>query len=126
MGFLAFRPVYGGFTIALLLVGVWIAVRIDDPLIRPYVGDSLAVMLIHTGLRAVTRLSVPVSIAMALAIAFAIEIGQWFRFVDAIGLGKYRVARIVLGTGFDPREFLAYPAGALLMPVAETACRRAP
>ena len=38
-----------------------------------------------------------------------------------VGLGGLAVARAVLGTGFDPRDFLAYAAGAVVALVVEAA-----
>ncbi len=101
-------------TIALLIVEVGIALFVRDRIIRPYVGDTLAVLLVYTALRAVTRLSVPAAALAAFAVAVAIEFGQYVRILDQLGLGDNRLARTVLGSGFDTHDFLAYGAGALI------------
>ena len=44
--------------------------------------------------------------AGALALAYLVELGQWFGLVDALGLGGSRVARVVLGATFDPLDLL--------------------
>ncbi|KQN03875.1 DUF2809 domain-containing protein [Sphingomonas sp. Leaf25] len=101
-------------TIVLLIVEIGIALFVRDRIVRPYVGDTLAVILVYTGLRAVTRLSVPAAALTAFAIAVLIEFGQYFHVLDHIGLGENRLARTVLGSGFDLHDFIAYAAGALI------------
>ncbi|MES2444564.1 MAG: DUF2809 domain-containing protein [Pseudomonadota bacterium] len=111
---------------AVFLVEVAIAVFAHDAIVRPYAGDALAVVLVYLGLRAVTRLGVNPAAALALAIAFAVEAGQYFGIVDRLGLRGVPWAALVLGIGFDPRDFLAYTAGALLVLAAEAWRTRTP
>ncbi len=49
---------YAALTALLLAIEVVIALFVHDAIVRPYVGDALAVILVYTGLRAVTRLPV--------------------------------------------------------------------
>ena len=124
-----FRPGYAAGALLVFLTEVAIALWLRDPLMRPYFGDSLAVVLLYLALRAATRVSVSRATIVALAIAFAVELSQWFRLVDALGLSGDPVASAMLGTGFDPRDFLAYGLGAAMVLVAEaglTASRRSP
>jgi hypothetical protein len=117
----------GGYALAaaaIFLVEVAIALFAHDSLIRPYVGDSLAVVLVYLGLRAVTRLGVTGGVAAALAIAFAVEMSQYFHLVDRLGLGSVPLAAAVLGTGFDSKDFVAYAAGAVLVLAGEAWCRQ--
>jgi hypothetical protein len=108
------RSTYALAAIAVFAVEVAIAFFAHDRFVRPYVGDSLAVVLVYLALRASRPMRMEAAIAMALAIAFAIEVGQLFGLVGALGLGASRVARIILGGGFDPMDFIAYIAGAPL------------
>lgn len=98
---------------AVLLVELFIALYVHDRLIRPYVGDSLAVVLVYLAVRAVTPLRVGTAAGLAFGIAALIEFGQYVGLVNLLGLGGSVIARTVLGTGFDPADFLAYAAGAL-------------
>jgi hypothetical protein len=107
------RPTYALAALAVFAVEVGIALFVHDKLVRPHLGDSLAVVLVYLALRAVTPLRVGAAAIAAFAIACAIEVGQFFDLVDLLGLGACHVARVVLGTGFDPADFLAYAAGAL-------------
>lgn len=113
----------------ILLIEIAIARWMHDDLIRPYVGDSLAVVLVYAVLRAATRLGRVGAVASALLLACLIECGQWFGLVDLLGLGRHRLARIVIGTGFDPRDFIAYAIGAaavLLFSSTTGRCRKRP
>lgn len=115
------------YAIAALLVfaiEVIIAAFVHDAVVRPYLGDSLAVVLVYFAIRAATPLGMRASAAAALAVACAIEIGQWFHLADLLDLGHVRIARIVLGTGFDPADFLAYAGGAALVVAVESARRQ--
>jgi hypothetical protein len=117
---ITFRPTYAGAALLVFLTEVAIAVFVRDAFVRPRLGDTLAVVLVYCAIRAATPLGARCAAAAALAFACAIEIGQYFHFVDLIGLGRWRVARIVLGTGFDPADFLAYAAGAAAVLAVET------
>jgi hypothetical protein len=103
--------------IALLIfiVEVLIALFVNDRFIRPYVGDVLVVVLIYCFAKAFLNLpAVQVALGV-LAFSFAIEIMQYFKLVELLGLGGNELARIVIGTSFAWEDFLAYTAGILLV-----------
>jgi len=115
------RPSYALATIAVLGIEIAIARFVHDDLVRPYLGDSLAVAGVYLALRAVTPLRVVTAVAIAFAFACAIEVGQFFHLVDLLGLGTNRVARIVLGTTFALTDFVAYAGGAACVLAIERA-----
>lgn len=110
---------YAALTLALLLTEIAIALFVRDAIVRPYVGDALSVVLVYAGLRTITRLGVVPATLLALLIAFVIEFGQYFRLLDHIGLSGNRWARIILGSGFDRQDFIAYTAGAAIVLLVE-------
>lgn len=112
---------YGIAAAILLAAEVVIATCVHDDFVRPHVGDTLAVLLVYCALRAVTPLTISVSIIAALLLASAIEFGQLFGMLPILGLENSVVARTVLGTGFDPRDFVAYTVGGGMAAVAEYA-----
>ncbi len=118
------RIVYALAAFALFAVEVCIALYAHDAIIRPYVGDVLAIAFVYCLLRATTPLRMRGAIAVTLAIATVIEIAQALDLLGAVGLGGNRIARIVLGGAFDPMDFAAYGAGALLVAIVETTARR--
>ena len=111
-------------TIAVLGIEIAIARFVHDDLVRPYIGDSLAVVAVYLALRAVTRLRMVSSVTIAFTFACGIEVGQFFHLVDVLGLGANRVARIVLGTTFGLMDFVAYASGAACVLAIETARAR--
>lgn len=113
------RAAYAFAAFAIFAIEVIIALFVRDAFIRPYLGDVLAVALVYTALRAVTPLGLWPTIALTLAIAFAVELAQLFNLLDATGLRGNPVARVVLGGSFDLADLAAYAAGALLVVAVE-------
>jgi hypothetical protein len=116
---MTFRPFYALATALAFCVELYIGLYVHDQLIRPYVGDSLAVILVYLGLRTVTRLDIRMALVAAVAIAFVLEFGQYFHLIDRLGLRHNRIARLVLGTTFDVGDLGCYVAGAVVMGVIE-------
>ncbi len=116
---MTFRPFYALATILVFFIELYIGLYVHDQLIRPYIGDSLAVILVYLGLRTVTRLDIRMALVAAVAIAFVLEFGQYFHLIDRLGLRHNRIARLVLGTTFDVGDLGCYVAGAVVMGVIE-------
>ncbi|HVZ30512.1 MAG TPA: DUF2809 domain-containing protein [Asticcacaulis sp.] len=114
------RIIYGLAAIAVFAVEVLIALFVHDQIIRPYVGDILAVVLVYLGLRVVTPWNATAALLAALLIAVLIEFGQYFHLLDLLGLSRNRIARVVLGGAFDLKDFVCYAVGGALVLAAET------
>lgn len=114
-----FHPGYALLALALFLIEVAIALFVRDRFVRPYLGDTLAVILVYATLRAGFRIDVLRAVAIALSIAVAIELAQLIRLLDMLGLEHNRITRVVLGYGFELKDLAAYAAGALLVVAAE-------
>ncbi len=99
-------------------VEVIIALFVHDAVIRPYIGDALAVVLVYLTLR-IIPLPVRTAISVAFAIACAIEFGQYFHLIDRLGLRSQMWARFLLGGSFDLRDFVAYGLGAATVALIE-------
>ena len=117
------RP-YALAALTLFIIEVLIAVFVRDGIIRPYLGDVLAVALVYVVSRAVTPLRLVPALAVTLTIAFAIEFAQLLGLLGALGLRDNQVARIVLGGVFDPMDLASYAAGVVLIVVVEWGLRR--
>ncbi len=115
---------YAVAAIILFAIEVLIALYVRDELIRPYVGDMLAVALVYATLRAVTPMRLFSALVVTLGIAFGIEFSQLFGVFTALGLGDNQIARMVLGGVFDPMDLAAYVAGTALIVVVEMVLRR--
>lgn len=121
-----FHRGYALLALALFLIEVLIALFIRDRFIRPYLGDTIAVILVYAGLRAILPIGTIAAAATAFLIAVAIEFGQYFHILDLLGLAGNTLARIVLGTGFSGEDFVAYAAGALIVLAVERLLRPNP
>jgi hypothetical protein len=109
------------FFIALLvfIIEVLIALFIHDNFIRPYIGDVLVVILIYCFLKAFIKLPILTAAIFVLIFAFAIEILQYFNYVEKLGLGGSELARTVLGTAFSWTDLIAYTAGIIIVLLVE-------
>jgi hypothetical protein len=52
--------------------------------------------------------------------AFFVELLQYFRVIDILGLEHNKVARVVIGSVFDPLDLLAYLVGAVLVYIVDS------
>ncbi len=116
---MTFRLPYAIAAVTVFVIEIGIALFVHDALIRPYIGDSLAVILLYLCLRAITPLQVVPAVLMALVIAFIIEFGQMFHLIDILGLSGNRIAGFILGGYFDIKDLAAYVAGAVVALIVE-------
>jgi Protein of unknown function (DUF2809) len=112
------------FTILLFTVEVLIALFVHDRFIRPYVGDYLVVFLIYCAVRTFLKAE-PLKVAIAvLLFAYLVETLQYFNIVDRLGLTDNRLAKTVIGYGFEWLDMLAYTLGVGTILLLETIFRR--
>lgn len=100
-------------SLVLLLVEVAIALWLHDPWIRPYGGDTLAVVVLYTLVQSVRALPPLRVTACVLLFAFVVELLQACAIVERLGLGHSQLARTIIGTQFAWGDLLAYCLGAL-------------
>lgn len=106
-------------TIVFFVTEVLIALYVKDDFVRPYVGDYLVVMLNYCAVRTFIKAN-PVKVAIAvLLFAYMIEVLQYFRIVDRLGLSGNPVAKTVIGYGFEWWDMLAYTLGVLTILLVE-------
>ena len=115
------------YAVLLFIIEVLIARFVSSGFIRGFVGDVLVVILlfcmartlvpvVNTKGESINRFWHAPWLALAvLLFAFAIEFGQYWGLVDKLGLGGNRLARIVIGSHFDPLDLLAYFVGYLIL-----------
>lgn len=99
----------------LFLVEVCIAVFVDDNFVRPYVGDVLVVILIYAMVRAFFKVPILRTAVGVLAFSFVVEILQYFKIVELLGLGSSELARTIIGTTFVWEDFIAYSVGIVIL-----------
>ena len=105
--------------LGIFLIEVLIARFAHDTVVRPLLGDVLVIALIYCVVRGVLALPVRGTVLGVFLFACAIELGQAVQLVTRLGLEHNQLARIVVGTSYDPRDFAAYALGALLVLAGE-------
>ena len=101
-----------------------IAVFAKDNFIRDHLGDVLIVVLIYCFIKSFVSSEIKLLWLYIFAFAALVEVGQYFHLVDLLGLGEYKLARIVFGTTFDMGDIVCYFAGCLGIYLFEIAKRR--
>jgi hypothetical protein len=116
---LTFNLKFFFFALALFIIEVLIALFVHDSIIRPYGGDYLVVILIYCAVRTFINGS-PLKIGIAvLLFAYTLEVLQYFDIVRRLGLADNKLARTVIGYGFDWLDLLAYTLGILTVLLLE-------
>jgi Protein of unknown function (DUF2809) len=108
---LIFNKRYACLAMILFLLEVFIAVFINDSFIRPFIGDVLVVILIYCLVRTFWKIRYRTAALSVLAFACAIETLQYFKLVDILGLQKYKIVAIAIGSTFDWKDIIAYVLG---------------
>ena len=114
-----FEKGYATLAAALFIIEVLIAVFVKDRFVRPYVGDTLVVILIYCFLRAFLRSPVAPVAIFVLMLSFMIEYLQYINVVQKLGLEGSVIASTVLGTSFAWNDIVAYVAGFVIVVVTE-------
>lgn len=98
---------------------VFIALYVKDDIIRPHVGDLLVVIMIYCFCRAVFNWSIWKVAILTLLFAYTIEVLQYFKIVELLGLQRSLLARVVIGTYFSWIDILAYTIGICIVLLIE-------
>jgi len=103
----------------ILTTEVLIALYVHDSIIRPYIGDVLAVILIYCFIKSFLKTKVLPTAIFVLFVAFGIEMLQYCNIVEILGLEDFKIARVVLGTSFEWVDMLTYVIGIIIVLAAE-------
>jgi hypothetical protein len=116
---LTFNKNYFSIALIIFVVEVLIAFFVRDRFVRPYLGDTLVVILIYCFVKSFLRLPVMVVAIAVLVFSFTIEFLQYVHIVEKLGLEKSIIASTVIGTSFAWNDVLAYIAGIAIILVVE-------
>lgn len=114
-----FRYRYSIFAVIIFLVEVFIALFVHDEIIRPHIGDLLVVILIYCFLRSFINIPVWKMAVFVLIFAYIVEMLQYFKIIERLGLGQYQLAGIIIGTSFSWIDILAYTLGIGIVLITE-------
>ncbi|HVU58210.1 MAG TPA: DUF2809 domain-containing protein [Puia sp.] len=110
-------------SILLLIIEILIAACLNDSFIRPYGGDFLVVILLYCMIRSFLNTSVLWTALVVLLISYLVEITQYFRLADLLGV-RSRVLRILMGSYFTWNDILCYTLGIIFVLLVEGALSR--
>lgn len=99
----------------LLFIEALIALFVRDKIIRPFIGDVLVIVLMYTFFRGIIERSVRALPIYLFLFAVMVEITQYFRLVDRLGLRDNKLMTTILGTSFDLKDILCYFAGTVIL-----------
>lgn len=116
---LRFNIRYFVMTVLIFIIEVLIALYVKDRFIRPYGGDVLVVILIYCFVKSFFDFPIAPLALGVLIFAFVIEILQYIKIVEKLGLEKSVVARTVIGTSFAWMDILSYIVGIGIVLVVE-------
>ena len=119
---------YVALAVATIVIGLLVHLRgtAFSPDVRDVLGDALwAAMMFWWVSAAVPDASRRKRGLTALAICFAVEVSQLFHTPLLDALRGTWFGRLVLGSGFDSRDLLAYASGVLAALAIERASRSA-
>lgn len=117
---MTFNWKYGLAFVIIFLIEVIIAVYVHDSFIRPFFGDVLVIVLIYCFVKTFVKWTVKKAAVGVLIFAVAIEVAQFFKMAELLGLEKNKVASVVLGSTFDWLDILAYLIGTAAVIIFES------
>ncbi|MEO6222455.1 MAG: DUF2809 domain-containing protein [Vicinamibacterales bacterium] len=96
-----------------------------SPVVRDVLGDALWAAMVVWGFGVIAPAMPRLwRGAAAVAVAFSVEFSQLLHFQAIDALRRTTIGSLVLGSGFDPRDFAAYTAGALVAVLIDMAVTR--
>ena len=102
-------------SVFLFIVLVLIAVYVNDTIIRPFAGDTLAMIWLYYTAKSLLNISVIRLSVGVLILSYCVEFAQYFNVVTLLGLQNVKIAKIVLGSTFDIMDIAAYTVGWLIV-----------
>ncbi|HEX5337594.1 MAG TPA: DUF2809 domain-containing protein [Gallionella sp.] len=84
------------------------------PFVRGFVGDAIVVCLIYFAVKAVADVGAGRLAWAVMFFAYGVEALQYLDLLGLTGLQGNALARVVLGSVFDPLDLAAYSLGAIV------------
>jgi len=116
---LRFKLNYFLLAAGLFISEVYIAMFVQNRFIRYFFGDVLVVILMYMSIRSILKTSIYKTTIAVLLLAYAIEIFQYFKGIEVLGIEDHLWARLILGTTFTWNDILAYTLGGLIILLIE-------
>lgn len=99
----------------LLFIEVLIALFVHDRFVRPYVGDMIVVAVVYC----FVRIAIPERFRLmplwVFLFAVCVEVLQYFRIVEVLGVENNTFLRTLIGTSFAWEDILCYAVGGAVL-----------
>jgi hypothetical protein len=105
------RSLYITIATVVFIIEILIERYLNDPFIRPYLGDALVVILIYAALMSISNLKPFTALWMTLLFSYTVEFFQYLKLIEWLGIAHLRLARAVLGTSFSWMDIAMYSLG---------------
>lgn len=102
-------------TLMIFVTELLIALFVHDKFLRPYVGDVLVVVLIYTFARIFMPEGVRLLPLYIFLFAAGVEVLQYFRIVEVLGLSDNKVLSVLIGSVFDIKDIVCYGVGCVIL-----------
>lgn len=116
---LRFKRSYFIPAVLLFVVEILIALFVTDRIVRPYVGDFLVVILMYCFVRSFLSTPVIKTAMGVLLFAYLIEVLQYLKIVERLGLQNSPLARTIIGSSFEWIDLIAYTLGIFFVIIIE-------
>ena len=115
------REIYLLSTVICFLLCILIVKLLSDYLvIRGFIGDIIVTILIYCFIKMFVDLK-PLKLSIfVLMFSYIVELMQYYKVIEIIGLGNNEIAQIIIGTTFDFRDLLAYTIGVIIVYLLDT------
>ena len=105
--------------IFLFVIEVLIALFFHDDFVRPYVGDMIVTVLVWSFARIVFPDKLKLMSLYVMIFATLIEVGQYFNYVELLGVQDNPLLVTVMGTSFAWADIACYAVGCVIAAVAD-------
>lgn len=99
----------------LLFIEVLIALFVHDRFVRPYVGDMIVVVVVYCFVRIVIPERFRLMPLWVFLFAVCVEVLQYFRIVEVLGVENNAFLRTLIGTSFAWEDILCYAVGCVIL-----------
>lgn len=113
------RVLYTAVFLILLVIEVLIALFVHDRFVRPYLGDVIVVVVVYCFVRIWIPERVRLMPLWVFLFAVCVEVLQYFRIVEVLGVENNAFLRTLIGTSFSWEDIVCYAAGCVVLAVWE-------
>ncbi len=113
------RLIFLAVFVFLFVVEVLIALYFHDDFIRPFVGDMIVTVLVWSFARVIFPDKFRLMSVYVMIFATLIEVGQYFNYVELLGVQDNPLLVTVMGTSFAWADIACYAVGCTVTAVID-------